>query len=71
MLAGAWLAGVSGIGTATRTVTLLACVGIVVVAARRDPDRLGRGLDGPLAARLTAATAFVLAGTVAVALIFR
>jgi len=71
VLVGMWLAGVSGIGDATRTVTLLACVGIVVLAARRDPDRLGRGFDGRLAGRLTAATAFVLAGTVALALIFR
>jgi hypothetical protein len=70
VLAGAWLAGVSGVGEATRAVTLLSCVGIVTIAVREHPEA-HRGRSGRVAVRLTLATAFVLAGVIALTLIFR
>jgi len=67
-LAGAWLAGASGIRDATRVVTMLACIAITVVYSRQAPAG-GHGSRARQVTRLIAATAFVLTGVIALTLI--
>jgi hypothetical protein len=70
-LAAAWLAGASGIGTATQVATLCSCGSVVALQFWENPGFGQRRVARQIAIRVTLSLAAVLAAAIVLPIAFR